>query len=237
MSRTLYFYLPLSVKEAQRILEGHQEDFEVLMGDTFSEAELVQYEKYIDHLASVVVQPILSDLTFDDFYVRADLEARQRFFFEACLSCICIENLPYLDTNPFQVTYLVDLLWCFDDVLIDKGGVEELIFKKEYLDELKKFRPMHVLLKDEPAPVLEVKTSTPVDPIDFLVSDVYKEIERLKYKNQLPGYFEGTEKGEKIFSVMRVEFLDSHALFKKSGLGAKDFDDHLEKLKFWLRKL
>jgi hypothetical protein len=67
-----------------------------------------------------------------------------------------------------------------------------------------------------------------------LIQDVYKEFDRLKNKNLDQN--ELSEKVQKIFLIMRNEKLDSEELFRKTGLGAKDFDDGLERLKFWLRK-
>jgi hypothetical protein len=78
------------------------------------------------------------------------------------------------------------------------------------------------------------KTSTPVDPIDFLIQDVYKEFDRLKNKDL--DQSELSEKVQKIFQIMRNDLLEGEELFRKTGLGAKDFDDGLERLKFWLRK-
>ena len=87
----------------------------------------------------------------------------------------------------------------------------------------------------------EIKTNKPVDPIDFLILDVYKEIQRLQQSGKLMLALEGlqqqSEKTKKIFFVMREERLEAGALFQKCGLGAKDFDDYLEKLKFFLKKI
>lgn len=237
MSRTHYFYLPHSLKEVQGIVEAHQEEFETIIDDTFSDDELTKFEKKLDDIGAIYVQPIFSELSFDDLYADSTQEEKQRVFFNSCKSSICLENLPYFDSNPFQVTYLIDLLWCFDEVLIDAGGTSELVFKKTYLDELKKYKMMDSLLKQVTIKPYETKSSLPVDPIDFLVADVYKEIERLKALGKLPTTFEASEKGEKIFMVMKEGRLDSDSLFRKSGLNAKDFDDYLEKLKFFFKSL
>jgi hypothetical protein len=52
----------------------------------------------------------------------------------------------------------------------------------------------------------------------------------------LEGLQEQNEKTKKLFFVMREEDLDSDGLLRKSGMNAKDFDDYLEKLKFYLKK-
>jgi hypothetical protein len=65
--------------------------------------------------------------------------------------------------------------------------------------------------------------------------DVYTEINRTKHLNlnvdDLP------VKVQKIFQIAQNEVLDSDTFLRKSGLTPKDFDDGLEKLKFWLRKM
>jgi hypothetical protein len=235
MARTHYFYFPLKLNDLDALVKAHQEKFDLFLGDNFDDLELEKFEKLIDSLSAVYVQPVLSELSFDDFYSDPKNEQRQRFFFEACKSVIVLEQLPYFETNPFQVSYLIQLLGIFDEVLIDQGGLTELVFKEAYLSELRKFKNIDSLIGIvEKIP--EIKTNRPVDPIDFLILDVYKEIQRLQNSHQLPT--EGpSEKSHKIFKVMCSGVYDSHTLFQKSGLIAKDFDDNLERLKFWLRKI
>lgn len=235
MSKTHYLYLRLPVKDLEKLVEAHQEEFETLVGDTFSEDELLKYEKLLDTLSTVEVQPILSELRFDDLYPEPQEETKQRVFFESCKSCICLDHLPYFESHPFQVTYLIDLLWTLDEVLVDRGGVQELQFKKAYIDHLKKFKTMDSLLTDRPPKAREVTTTSPVHPMDFLVLDVYKELGRIG--SQEISASEQSEKLQKILSVMKSETLDADGLLKKSGLNAKDFGDHLERLKFFLKKI
>lgn len=235
MSRSHYFFLKLSVPELERIVHDYQEEFNTLLEDTFSDDELQKHEKMIDSIAAVYIQPISEELTFDDFYPDPKTKEEQKSFFERCRSCLCVDNLPYFESNPFQVTYLKDLLWSFEEVLIDRGGVSELTFRKDYLEELKRYKTMESLIDDLPEVVNVPKTSIPVTPIDFLVVDIYKELKRIG--KELPDGEVLSEKARKIFEVMRKEELDSEAIFKKSGLNAKDFDDNLEKVKFWLKKL
>ena len=82
---------------------------------------------------------------------------------------------------------------------------------------------------------------TDPDPIDFLILDVYKELDRLRSLDLLDVVMEKLEglpeKSRKTFQVMNQERLDASQLLRKSGLNAKDFDDNLERLKFFLKKL
>lgn len=236
MALSHYFYLPHTVSELERLVKSHQDEFEALVGDTFTEEESIKHEKHLDSLAAVYVQPILSELSFDDFYPNPLLEEKQRTFFKRCRSSLCLENIPYFESNPFQVTYLIDLLWSFEEVLIDRGGVQELTFREDYLADLKKYKTMESLLTDIEVRPVEAKSSprAPVNPIDFLIRDVYKELDRLKSVDLA----ESSEKMKKIYSVMIGEKDDdASSLLRKTGLGAKDFDDHLEKLKFFLKKI
>ena len=234
MSRSHYFYLRLSVKELQKVIEDYQEEFDTLLQDTFSDDELLKHEKMIDSIAAIYVQPISNELSFEDFYAKPGEEDKQRLFFESCKSCICLDHLPYFESNPLQVTYILDLLWSFEEVLIDQGGVSELVFRKDYLEEIKKYKTMDSLIGGPAPKVVENKTSAPVTPIDFLIVDIYKELQRLGTKElELESL---SEKAKKIYLVMKSDHLDSDSIFKKSGLIPKDFDDSLERLKFWLKK-
>lgn len=217
-------------------MEAFKEEFDHLLNDSFTDFELEHFEKQIDSIAAVYVQPVIADLSFDDFYADPVFENDQRMFFERCKSTIVLENLPYLESNSFQVSYLKMLLSKFDDVLIDRGGVSELCFKDQFLKDLSGMKTIDGLLKPIEK-VVEVKTpSKPVDPIDFLIADVYKELNRLK---GVPVNPEGLPpKILKIFAVMEAEFkLGADALLRKTSLNPKDLDDGLERLKFWLRKL
>lgn len=235
MSKALNLYFRLSVKELERVIEDYQTEFDTVLEDTFSDEELLKYESMIDAIAALYVQPLSDELSFDDFYADPNQEEKQRHFFESCRSSLVLENLPFFESNPFQVTYLTDLLWSFEEVLIDAGGVNNLMFRKDFLEELKRYKTMESLLTDIPERVVETKSFLPVTPIDFLIVDVYKELERLKaYTYSVD---ELSEKPRRIHEVMKAERLDNASLFKKTGLIPKDFDDGLERLKFFLRKI
>jgi hypothetical protein len=233
MSQNHYFYTTYSHRELEEVIESFKEDFDVFLNDMFSDEELIQYEKWIDGLSAVYVQPLLSELSFDDFYADSEREDEQRSFFTRVKSSLGLENIPFLDSNPIQVTYLLKLLDLFPELLIDRGGVIELQFKSDYLKDILKYKTIDSLVKPIEKP-LEVKTTRPVDPIDFLILDVYKELSRLDGSSLTPGDL--SPKVQKIYQVMTGEKLDSTQLLRKVGLNAKDFDDGLERLKFWLKK-
>ena len=236
MPASQYFYLKTSVSDLEKIIESFQEEFDTMLKDAFSDDELSQLERSIDSIAAVFVQPIMSELTFDDFYVWEEFEKEQRLFFENCKSSICLENMPYLQSNSFQVTYLIELLKKFDEVLVDRGGVNELMFKGEYLKTLERFKTIDSLLGVKEERPISHKQFIPVHQIDFFVVDVYKEIDRLKKEGKLDVISFSSEKRMKILTMMKAEKLHPEELLRKSGLNAKDFDDHMEALKFALKK-
>lgn len=230
------FYLPHKVTILEEVVISFQKEFEALLEDSFSDEELEILEPKIDQIAAVFVGPILSELSFDDFYANPAQEEAQKKFFASCKSSITFENVPYLETNPFQVTYLQSLMDKFDEVLIDRGGVNELIFKSEMQRLLSKLKSIDSIIGIGPSAKIKTKaTLTPVDPIDFLVLDVYREVERLQnVEVNLTDLPQGLKK---VYYLMQKENLDSATLFMRSGLNAKDFDDGLERLKFFLRKV
>lgn len=241
MSRSHYFYFPVSVTELEQVVLAHQIEFDTMVGDLFSEDEILVFEKLLDSIAAVYVQPILSELSFDDFYPDPPFYDKQREFFLACRSSLAIENLPYLESNPFQVSYLKQLLSNFSEVLIDRGSVQELQFKAVYLENLNKFKDIDSLIPEHTPKVVEAPSSRPVDPIDFLVLDVYKEIERIRHSDNSEVMdkvlLNQSLKVQKIYQAMKIGQYDATTVFQKAGLTPKDFDDHLEKLKFLLKKI
>jgi hypothetical protein len=237
MALNHYFYLPIQVKTLEEIIKAHQLHFEEIIKDNFDDDEIAGFETQLDGIAAIYAQPLLSELTFEDFYSSPVEEEDQRSFFSSCVSSIAFENMPYLEANPFQVSYLKELLTRFDEVLIDQGGVTELCFKASYMKQLGKFKSIDQFLSPKFPQTQAIKSFLPVDPIDFLVLDVYQEIKRLKSQSTLPGWQDfPEEKARKLYYVMTQEHLDPASLYSKSGLSPKDFDDFLEKLKFWLKK-
>ena len=229
MSKTLLIYSPLSVMDMALKVEGHQEEFDILLGDSFSDEELEFHEAMLESIASIEVQPLIEELTFEDLVASSEQEDRQRAFFASCRSCICLENVPYLESNPFQVTYLIDLLWTLDEVLIDPGGMGELVFKKAYLQDLKQFSTMESLLP-KVKPVVKVV----LGPIEQLVQDVYQELDRLQMVE--PKTMHVPEKLAVLFAGVCAGRHDAASLLRLSGLNPKDFGDRLEGLKFFLKK-
>jgi hypothetical protein len=129
MALNHYFYLSIQVKTLEEIIKAHQLHFEEIIKDNFDDDEIAGFETQLDGIAAIYAQPLLSELTFEDFYSSPVEEEDQRIFFSSCVSSIAFENMPYLEANPFQVSYLKELLTRFDEVLIDQGGVTELCFK------------------------------------------------------------------------------------------------------------
>lgn len=241
MARALYFYLPLPLDLVEQHVESHQEEFDDYLAELFSEDELIAFERSLDAIAAIFPQPVSSELSFDDFYAGAGEEELQRVFFESCASCICLENLPDLHDNPFQVTYLQHLLRRFEEVLIDQGGVEELRFKDSFLEELEGLKNVDSLIGSALEKPIASAPVRAVFPIDFLVQDVYKEFDRLRHHHRIYAAVELLEtlpeKTQKLYKVMAQETLDADSLLRKSGLIPKDFGDCMERLKFFLRKI
>jgi hypothetical protein len=233
--KSLNFYSRLKLKDLDLIVEEFKSNFDQQLIDLFTDDELKLLEPKIDSIAALYVQPMLEELSFDDFYFHPHNETKLRDFFDQCQSSIVFENIPFLETNPFQVTYFLEFLNKIDEALVDRGGVSHLAFKDEFIHELESFKGIDSLLQKNGTIVKKEKSSLSMDPIDFLMRDVYTEINRTKHLNlnvdDLP------LKVQKIFQIAQNEVLDADSLLRKSGLSPKDFDDGLEKLKFWLRKM
>lgn len=238
MARTLTFFFPLKVPELDALVTAFQKEFDELIQDSFTEDELEVMEKKLDALAAVYVNPILQELTFEDF----EADEIHRNFFESCRSSLLLENLPYLETNPFQVSWLELFLGRFSDFLADKGNLSALVTKKEFFADLSRYKNMDPLTKPakpEPRP-LQHGLKAPVLPIDFLIVDVYRELSRIEASGKLPAALEavsGFEKARRIYAIMKDGKLDANSLLGLSGLNPKEFDDNLEKLKFILKKV
>src|SRR5690606_22640116 len=114
------------------------------------------------------------------------------------------------------------------------------LFKEAFLKELSSFKSMDNLLLSPP-PVEEKTTRKnfyPVDPLDFIFVDVIKEWEKVQAREVEIDTSSLGEAPRKILSALLKEDFDHPIeLFKASGLGAKAFDDGLERLKFFLRSL
>src|SRR5690606_33875031 len=122
-------------------------------------------------------------------------------------SSLCIENLPFFESNSFQVTYLKLLLGKFSNFLVDRGGVHEFMFKESYLEELQKFKNMDAFLitvPEEKESTTQKKNFYPVDPLDFIFVDVIKEMERVRSIGEIDTSSLG-ESPRKIFEALLRE--------------------------------
>jgi hypothetical protein len=124
------------------------------------------------------------------------------------------------------------VLAVLDEVLVDPGGVQELSFKKNYLESLKKYKNIFTLVPDQ----FEKKIISPsfksIDPIQAMVKDLNKDIRREGFSSSQ----EMPEKTKQLLLLMLSEELDSGQLLQKSGMIPKDFGDHLERLKMMVKK-
>ena len=241
MSRALYLYTSLSLKELEAILAAHQDEFDHYLTELFSDEERSVFEKSIDAIGAVYVQPIITELTFEDFTPKPGQDNEQRHFFETCRSSLCIENLPYLEENPFQVSYLLMLFSSLPEVLIDQGGFEELLFKNGFLQTLESYKSIDTFISSPKEKKIRPPQRTQaVDPIDFLINDV----RQLLIKHQAQGVelsqylAEAPEQVLQIFQAFQdIPHNDSHEIFRHSRLKPKEFDDYLERLKLTLKKI
>jgi hypothetical protein len=236
-----YFYTPHLEKDLLLIVEAHQQAFEAFLEDHFDDAELAIHEKNLDALAAVIIQPISSELAFDDFYYNEVNQHEQRKFFNGCLSSICLENMPFLDSNPFQVSYIQHLLSLFDELLVDRGGVNELTFKQQYLEEVNKFSNLESIFLRKSLPKEASKRFIEINPMDFIVKDIYQQFQHIKTAQKMSEAIDNVnnsnEKVKAIFNVMLDEKLAADEILAQSKLHPKDFGDNLEKLKFLLKKI
>jgi hypothetical protein len=236
MFQSLSIFTRLPLKDLEILLKQHQDDFEELLGDTFSENELEGFENLLDQISSPVAQPISSDLSFSDFEILPEFEMDQHLFFNGVKSCLLLENVSDPHFNPFQVTYIKEILRVFDEVLIDRGGFHPLLFKKPFLETLKGHKNIFSLVKDDKS-LVSAPVFDPLNPIDVLVADVYRELHRLNKRDLRSNFDLWPEKARSLYEKMMRHHYDSPSLFQISKLSPKDFGDNLEKLKFILRKI
>jgi len=236
MFQSLSFFTKLPVKDLEILLKQHQDDFQELLGDTFSENELEGFENLLDQVSSPVAQSISSELSISDFEILPEFEREQDLFFNQAKSCLLLENVSDPHFNPFQVTYIKEILRVFDDVLVDRGGFHPLLFKKPFLETLKEHKIIFSLVKNDKnhvtSPVFD-----PLYPIDVLVADVYRELQRLNKRDLSSNLDLWPEKAKSLYEKMIIHHYDSPSLFQVGKLSPKDFGDNLEKLKFILRKI
>lgn len=235
MAAALYLHTTLNVDDLRVLVSAFQKSFDEWLGDHFDDDELDIYADAIDRIAFVDVQPKLSELSVDDYSSPEEKTEKLRALFEACRSTITIAHLPYLESNPFQVTYLLRLLNVLGEILIDKD-LEELLTKEELETELRRYRSTEALGPSVFVPKVQPSVRS-FDPVTQMVTEIYNELKRLEVEGALPDTeLVPSEKARKLYQVMRNDPLDPDSLLRITGLAPKDFGDHLEKLKFWLRK-
>lgn len=231
MGREIYLYSAHPPLELEVLVDEHKKAFETELGDLFSDEDLVRFERHLDELATLDVQPRLEALSLDDFAIDEAARASLAQFFEECRSVVCLENVPFLENNPFQVSYLRGLFRRVGPLLVDLGGLVELMTSEEFLASIARLRSV-----DDLVPAIEVvaKPRAPEPTLaDLLLVDVYRELDRLEGQVPLAAM---SERQQKIFAHLRAGRPSAVELLKLSGLNPKDFGDGLESLKFFLKR-
>ncbi len=241
MSFTYYFYTAHRLEELKQIVSTIQEDFEALIKDHEDDLYVREHERELAALANPIAQPILIDMSFDDFYVKEGEFELMRGLFDQSKSCLCLEEIPYLASNPFQVTWLQMLLPKLGAGLVDTGGVNVVKTLQNFEVEVKRYKSLlHMLGVKTEAIVVKSTPFRPVEPLDFTLRDVYLEFERIKRSNGFARVEEAletsSEKMKKLYSVTKDAQDSTSIILRKSGLHPKDFGDFLESLKFFLKR-
>jgi hypothetical protein len=246
MAFTYYFYSSHSVDGLKVILDKTELAFDELLQSYEEQSYIKENEKLISLLANVIPGPILAELSFDDFSVEEGRLKEMEAYFQNAKSCLVLENVPYLQTNPFQVSWILFLLNFLGPCMIDTGSITPLKNNLDLMAILKKSKSLEQVLNLSPlVPVSKSPAGNfiPVEPLDFIVRDVFKEFERLQNENQLgviERSIESNEKMKKLFLVIKNNFshgpLPAINLCQKSNLNPKDFGDFLERLKFLMKR-
>ncbi len=241
MARALYVYAPLDVRLLEEVVESHVESFGEEIKDLFSDDELEIFHRQLDEMAPFSVSAKPHELQFDDFEADPD-NKEKRDLFGRVHSLVVLENLPFLETNVFQVSSIRAFLERLPEVLVDEEGLGDLLSKDEYLQKIASLKGIETVLKEVSPRVAPVSKPSfiPVEPIDFLIRDVYQEMERILREKLLEKVLidlrSEKETLKDLFFIVREGQLPPDELFKRSGLSAKNFDDDLEKLKFFLKR-
>jgi hypothetical protein len=246
MAFTYYFYSSHSVDGLKVVLEKTETAFDELLQSYEDQPYIKENEKLISLIANVIPGPILAELSFDDFSVEEGRTDEMQTYFSKAKSCLVLENVPYLQTNPFQVSWLTLLLNFIGPCMIDTGSITPVKNCDDLKIILKKSKSLEQVLDIAIKPNV-VKSAPqnfiPVEPLDFIVRDVFREFQRLQNENRLEVIersIESNEKMKKLFWALKNNFSDgptsAENLCRKSNLNPKDFGDFLERLKFLMKR-
>lgn len=239
MAQALYLYVPLDVRLVEEIIDSHSRSFEEELKDLFSEDELESFHEKLETMALYSVNLKPQEITFDDF--ETDLsDPAKRALFDSSRALVVLDNIPFLESNAFQVSTLRSFLDRLPEVLVDETGLGRLLSKKEYLEKIAHLRGIDTYIQTQKPPQRqESSSSVPVEPIDFLVRDTYQQMERIVSEKLLEKTLIAlrTEKDsvKDLFFLVRESRPEPTELFRRSGLKSKAFGDDLERLMIFLR--
>lgn len=240
MSKSLYIHTPYNIPFLEELFQVHQKQFEEWLNDSFTDEELDFFQEKIDTIAHVLIDLKVDSIGFEDYEsISGDRELKNDLF-NRLNTTISLNDMPFLESNPFQVSYLFLLVNKLENILIDPGSLNDLLSKDEYLKKLDTFKKAEdLLINFSPTVQAPKKTHSRVfDPIDYLITEIYNELKRLEVAGKLPIIATDLpEKAQKLLAVMQTDYFNASDLLRLTSLHPKDFDDHLEKLKFYLRKV
>lgn len=238
IKKNIYIFTEFSYAHAIEYLENISFEFDLLVQDPSLGQYFQKNEKKLDELASVIVSPKLPEIEFDCFEFEEKNRVQYETLFNKTKTTFAIENLPYLEVNPFQVSWLKLFFKNLGECLIDVGGMELLEDRLTFLERLENYKDLslfkeeHLHFDRKPLPVRFEKT-----PLDFVIDKLNLEIIRLKNSN-LEKEFAQTLTHESLRNLYNVYLTNSgiNSLWPlRNKMDPKKFGDLTEKLYFLVK--
>lgn len=225
-----------TIKSYQKMLE-EIERFNILFDDFIQnpiyEEYVIKNEKKLDEMGHVTISPKMDELEFG-YYVNADQINHLKSQFGLMKTTIVIENLPYLENNPFQVSWLKLFVNELDQCLVDLGGMEYLESKSDFLNRISCYRDLETFAVVAPKKQMRPEIIIPYEktPLDFIIDKLKLEIT----KTNTNAFLETLENNEmkKLFHIYLTENKINALYPIKNKMDPKKFGDQTESLYFKL---
>jgi hypothetical protein len=243
MSFTITLYTHHSLKVLRELhvfnsgwLDEHLDDIEQrLKGDE----RLGQLDRLCDELCAVELHSVIEGLSLEDFEYDHELQDEYAQFFKEVQGCVSFVGLTDPSLNPLLTSYMEHWLMSVKDGLIDLGGLNEVIRKSIYLEQLKSLPSTNKWLEALPKPKEKNRPLKVHDnPIQFLIDDIVRLMDQSS-EQALLTFEDDINQQAKLLTLwgpLKNKVFDARDLLSASGLHPKDFGDSLERLRLLMRR-
>lgn len=238
---TLYTHHSLKVlRELHKLnsswLDEHIDEIELRLKD---DQRLTQLDRFCDELCAVELHSVIEGLSLEDFEYAPEFQLEFSEFFKEVQGCVSFIGLTDPSLNPLLASFMEHWLSGVKDGLIDLGGLNEVMKKSIYLEQLKSLPSTRKWLESLPKTKEKLRSIKIHDnPIQQIIDDIILLLQQSKEPALLSFEADINQQAKllALWGPIKNKVYDARDLLSASGMQPKDFGDSLERLRLLMKR-